>query len=169
VIGVLFLLLLAAPQPLGLPLGAAMARVRSQLAAAGIVCKPVGQDALECPRAPQKVAGATGLRLEFSSQKLTRAVLNIDPGAQKWAAFHARYIELKRQLTEQYGEPKASLEYVDSYYVLADDQYRAIAEGKGEFTTTWRAGDLGAKLSLHGAKRQVRLILSFGPKEDVLH
>ena len=168
-IGILFLLLLAAPQPLGLPFGAAVGRVRSQLAARGIVCKPVGQEALECPRAPQKVAGAASLRLEFASQKLARAVLNIDPGAPTWAAFHARYIELKRQLTEQYGEPKASIEYVDSFYVLADDQYRAIAEGKGEFTTTWRAGDVGAKLSLHGEKRRVRLTLSYGPKDDVLH
>lgn len=162
-------LLAAATQPLGLPFGATLERVQAELSAAGIACKPAEEGALECPRAPAKVAGAAGLRLEFKEQKLARAVLHIDPGANTWPAFHSRYIELKRQLTGQYGEPKASLEYVDSSYVLADEQYRAIADGKGEFTTTWRAGNLGAKLSLHGEKRQVRLTLSYGSQEDVLH
>ena len=165
----LLLLAGAGQRELGLPFGETRERVRAMLSAAGIECKPAGENALQCPRAPEKVPGAAGLRLEFENEKLQRAELSIDPGAKTWPALRARYVELKRELTQKHGEPKASLEYVDRFYVLADEEYKAIADGKGEFTSTWRVGELGVKLSLRGEKRQVRLTLSYGPKEDVLH
>lgn len=162
------LLAAAAAQPLGLPFGQSLDRVQRAMAAAGIACKPASAGALDCPRAPEKIDGASSLRLEFADDRLSRAELRIDPGAKTFAAFRSRYAALKRQLTEKYGEPKASLEYVDSFYVLADEEYKATAIGKGEFTSTWKAGDLGAKLSLRGEGGEVRLTLSFGVKEDAL-
>ena len=167
-------LLLAGPaagqdRPLGLPFGASMDRVKAALSAAGISCKPAGDSSWQCPRAPADVKGAAGLRLGFEKDRLVRAELEIDPRAKTFQAFRSRYVELKRELTEKYGEPKTSLEYVDRFYVLADDELRAIAEGKGEFTSAWKAGELDAKLSLHGENPQVKLTLSYERKGPMLH
>ncbi len=145
---------------LGLPFGENVERVTAVLAEAGIADKPAVEGALERPRAPVEVGGAAGLRLEFEKDRLARALRNIDPGPKTFAAFHSRYLELKRELTGKHGEPKLSLEYVDRFDVLADQEYKAIAEGKGEFTSTWKAGELEVKLSLRGKNRQVELVLS---------
>lgn len=155
------------PQELGLPFGASVERVKSVLSSAGISCKSGRGGALECRRPPVEVAGAAGLRLWFQKDRLVRAELEIAPGAKTFAAFRSRYIELKRQLTAKHGEPKTSLEYVDRFYVLADEEYRAIAEGKGEFTSTWKAGELEARLSLHGENGPVRLTWSYEEKGAV--
>ncbi len=165
----LFLAQLGGGQPLGLPFGADSARVKAALAAAGISCKVAADGIWECPRAPAKVAGSRALRLNFDKDRLVRADLEIDPGAQTFAVFRSRYVELKRELTEKYGEPKTSLEYVDRFYVLADDELRAIAEGKGEFTSTWKKGELDAMVSLRGENRQLRLSLVYVLRPSVLH
>jgi len=152
------ILLLAAA--LGLTLGASRSQVIRTMEVAGISCRAGSGRVLECVRAPEEVPGADGLRLEFDKSGLTRAVLSIEAGAPTYAAFHARYQEMKRWLSTRHGEPKTSLEYVERSYVLADDQYQGIADRKGEYTSTWKTPELDLKLSLYGEKGKVRLALS---------
>jgi len=147
---------------LGLTLGATRGEVQRALEGAGITCRAARGGALECPRALREIDGGAGVRLEFERSRLARAVAAIDPGARTWEAYYGRYQQEKRRLAGEHGEARTSLEYVERQYVLANDQYQAIADGRGEYTSTWQTPEMEIRLSLRGEKGIVRLTLTLG-------
>jgi hypothetical protein len=101
---------------LGIPLGAPRHQVEAIFTEAKIpeLRRDTGMTVYKEPPAKIKNGGATILL--FHEDKLAKVALLIDTESQTAEPYIFRYQELKESLSEKYGQPKTSTEYIDENY-----------------------------------------------------
>jgi hypothetical protein len=151
------------PAPLGIPLGAPRAQVESLFEAAKIPRVSSDAEADVYGEPPAKIADAGQVYLSFYQGQLARALCLIDVESQEADPYVRRYEELKQALTEKYGRPVKSREYVDPDY--RDHLLLAIKTGKAVYASFWKTGDMDVSLMLMGDNYKTEFVLSYGYRQ----
>ena len=78
--------------------------------------------------------------LVFHKDKLAKVGMVINVKSQRAEPYVSRYGELKQALTQKYGKPKKSQEWIDKDYL--DHKLLALKTGKAHYFSTWQLPNL---------------------------
>lgn len=147
------------PAPLGIPLGASRTHIENLFEAAKIPRVATDADN-EVYREPiAKIANAGEVVLSFYQGQLARIACVIDVESQQGEPYVRRYQELKEALTEKYGRPVKSREYIDPGY--RDHLLLGLESGKAIYGSLWKTADMGISLVLTGDNFKIQFALYY--------